>query len=266
MKKGVALLLGALILSSLLIGVVSADPLESLGNALSSAFTGLGESETLKFIIGDTAASGTLDTGSVLFSKVLFLILIFCLVWVVFEKIPLIGENDKIQWVVTAVVSILAVRFITGGFVAAILLPYTTLGVTMSVIFPFLIFSAFVYNVFATPTARRISWAVFGAVFLFIYFLRYGDLGDAKNLYPVIVIASLVMMTLDGTIMRLKNKMKAEKAMSVTQYRKYLDLLRRYEEAQDRYETAVSSGDPALIARAKADLAVIGGQLTKMKM
>jgi len=139
------------------------------------------------------------------------------------------------------------------------------MAVAMSVIVPFLIFGAFVYSALETPTARRVAWIFFGVVFLFLWFMRASDgsLGGARNLYPLAAAVSLFMMLLDGTIRRLQLKMNKEKVMSVSNYRRYLELLKEYDAATERYQTALKTGNAKIITAAQKEVSNIDKALTK---
>jgi len=248
--------LGMILVMFLVLNFVSAqaDPISAIGKQLEKVISP--SNNLLKFIVGDTAGVGGINSDAVFISKILLLILLICLISLVLDKVPMIADSDGMKWTITIAVSLLGIRFLSGDVVAAILLPYTTMAVAMSVIIPFLIFTVFIYSALDSPTARRLAWAFFGIVFFFLWFMRYSDgsLGAVKNLYTVAAIVSLIMIFLDGTIRRLQLRMRTEKTMSVSNYRRYVDLLKEYEISTERYQTALRSGDAKIAKAAKTDV------------
>jgi len=264
-KKLGVLILSLVMISVLALGFVAAiDPIESLGNQIAKLIEPA--NRALHFIVGDTA--GKIDASTIFLSKILLLILIISLVSLILDRIPILSDSSTMKWVISIVVGILGIRFLSGDIVAAILLPYNTMAIAMSIIFPFIIYGAFVYSTIYTPTGRRIAWAFFGLVFLFIWFMRASDesLGNVTSLYPLAAAVSLGMMLIDGTIARLQKRMAKEKAMSVTAYRHYLDLLKEYETAEQRYTTAVRVGNAKAIAAAKSELNKLDVALSALKV
>ena len=266
-KKFGVLVLGFVVVSILVLGfVAAADPIEVIGNQLAKIISPA--NSLLSYIVGDTAGVGGINSDSIFLSKVLLLILIVCLVSLILQKIPLIADSTAMMWIISIIVGILGIRFLSGDFVAAILLPYATLAVAMSVAIPFIIYATFVYSAIYSPTGRRIAWAFFGLVFFFIWFMRFddGSLGNVKSLYPLAALLSWAMMFMDGTISRLQKKMAKEKAMSLTTYRHYSDLLKQYDLAEERYTSAIRTGNTKLIKALKTDLTNIDAALTKLKV
>jgi len=212
MKKGVALIFITLIVSSLLIGFVSAQEtgFASAGEKVKSFMDGaLGVvGPIISPIIGDTTDS------PYFFAKILFFIIILSIIWIALSRIEMFQEYPVVLWVVSIAVSILGLKYLSDGqWLMTMLLPYETLAVTISAGLPFAIFF-FIVNVGMQgpqyKTVRKVAWIFFGIIFIGLWFTRY-DLGDATYVYPVTALACLLMIIFDGTFQRFYYKMKLDR-------------------------------------------------------
>jgi len=119
------------------------------------------------------------------FAKVLLLILLFIVISAVVKKMPLFERNKFASTIVSVVVSILSVRYIPQNeFFEGILLPYSTLGVSIIVFLPFVIYFFFVHKSDFGYFGRRAAWAIYGIVFLTLWWTRKEYTGSgADTLY-----------------------------------------------------------------------------------
>ncbi len=141
--------------------------------------------------------------GEFLFERILFFIVILCIVYVALGQIDLIEENNTIRWVVTASVALLSTRFLAESLlVKGILLPYSVLGVALSAGIPLIIYFYFVYKGFDNPFIRKLLWILFIVVFMGLWFSRYSELGDFAWIYFFTGVSALVFFLADGSIRR----------------------------------------------------------------
>ncbi|VVB78996.1 Uncharacterised protein [uncultured archaeon] len=211
MKKGVALLFISLVISSFLIGSVSAE----------TGFSSVGE-KVKTFMDGGLAAIGPIITPIIgettdspyFFAKILFFIIILSIVWLALSRVEIFYEYVVVLWTVSIAVSILAVKYMSDAqWLMTMLLPYEALGVTISAGLPFAVYFFIVNIGMQGPkykTVRSVAWIFFGVIFIGLWFTRY-DLGDATYVYPVTALACLLMIIFDGTLQRFFYKMKLDR-------------------------------------------------------
>jgi hypothetical protein len=128
--------------------------------------------------------------------KVLLLLMLFIMINFVLRKVEFTKDMGPASSVIALIVSILAVRFMPDNQIfAGILLPYNVLGVALTSILPFLIFFYFVHSTNMTGAGRRISWAIFGIIFVALYFTR-SDISPVVNYIYLGIIGMVVLAIL----------------------------------------------------------------------
>ncbi len=211
------------------------------GNAITGFATGTGEAfkpivemvsglitsvyEVLKtplsYLVGATAdVSADPDLSTNIFlAKILLLILVLALVSTTFKSsgVDLLKEGAA-HWVVSSIVAILAVRFLTPEMIQTILVPYTTFGIVITAVLPFIIYFFFVEKTWGAPKSpvfRKVAWIFFAVVFLSIWIMRYDELkgqeGIVGIIYPLTAMLAVLMCFIDGTIQKILNGWKKER-------------------------------------------------------
>jgi len=263
MKKFGVFIFG-LLMFSMVAGLVSASNVitgKAISDDIDSSIDGIIETAKplLERILGATPSSEWL------FAKFLFFVIILAVVWKVLSKIEFFTKNAWTVWVISIAVSVLSVRWLESvEMVQTILLPYTTLGVTIAAGIPFIIFFLVVTVGMkdTSPTARRLAWVAFAVVFVGLWLSRIGELGDAGYIYLVFAIASFIMIKLDGTLQRAMDQIAIEKAFAVTDQVKYVRLLKERRELQ---ETLVETVEEGLRGKIEASINHIDTELKKLR-
>ena len=137
------------------------------------------------------------------FAKILLLLLLFVIVSAVVKKVPIFEKTKGMGTLVAAVVSILSVRFISSeGFIAGILLPYGTLGIAITTLLPFFVFFYFIHNSGTGSFGRRISWVLYGIIFVSVWLTRpAGQISDASSwIYFWGIVAVAISLIFDKNI------------------------------------------------------------------
>ena len=242
-KKSVVMfalfILGILIIPSL----VSADLTEEIVGLID------GTAEVIKPV--SVYLIGNADTGDILFAKGILLLIIVAICWTVFSEIDYFKEHSTILYVLSIGVGILSIRFFTEDLVRAVLLPYTTLGIAVSALIPFILFF-FLVNIGLRgniPIVRRVAWIFFGAAFFGIWLSSSETAGSYRHIYLVTAIASFIMLKIDGTIARYFARLKVEKEMSPVEYHAYARLLKEYDELHKAMGEAKLENDKKKTAR-----------------
>jgi hypothetical protein len=177
----------------------------------------------LEFIVGDTSGGeGFLqDSAGVFFAKVLLLILLLAIVYSILSNFGgSIFEKSSIRWVVSIIVAIFGVRFLTVDFIQSILLPYSVLGVVITSAIPFILYFYFVEKQLSPSPSmiRRIAWVLFGVVFLILWSMRAQDFSESEGIvstiYPLTALIAFILAIMDGTIQHFFRTMKFQKSHS----------------------------------------------------
>ena len=182
------------------------------------------------------------NSGEFFFAKCLMLLLLFILIFFILEKSKIFGDKKGVISIVSAVVSILAMRYIPeSDLISGILLPYSVLGVALLTYLPFMIYFFFVYQSVQGNIARRIAWIIYAAVFGVLAFLRKEEISPAGTwIYVSGLILVILSLLLDGTIKKLFEEAKLNASFGHLNDSERVRLLRRFQEAKQVYD---STGD-----------------------
>jgi diacylglycerol kinase len=214
MKKGVFII--AIALAFLSISFIFAQQQRSgdIGDLIKSGIEMVVDAIApfASYLFGDISGSKDFSSGSLLFAKVLFFIILLSVIWLSLEKVDFFSDFPWAHWLISIIVSILAVRYLSDqSWMLAILFPYGTLGIAILAGLPFVIYF-FVVNVGmknSIPLMRRIAWIFFAVIFIGLWLTR--DTGQGIWLYPITALAAIVMASIDGSIQRFFRKMKLER-------------------------------------------------------
>tara|TARA_Y100000310_G_scaffold169740_1_gene169950 strand:- start:799 stop:1530 length:732 start_codon:yes stop_codon:yes gene_type:complete len=222
MKKGYVLTLLVVLLTlqlALAQNQIITDVIDSTSQALGSLFGPL-------FGIG---------SGEFLFAKIMLFFLLFAIVYVALENIDLFEDNRAVHVIVTLITAILAVRYLRPGeFINAILLPYSALGATITLLLPLIIFFYFVHKSGMQRFGRRAAWFTYGLIFIMLWGTReVSSLGTANWVYIIALIFVLANLFFDKTIHRYFNEAETDKARSYLFDRELLKLEEDYVRAID---------------------------------
>lgn len=135
-----------------------------------------GSKPILEAIIGDYS------TSEFFFAKTLVLILFFVVIRGILTKVPVFKDNTFVCVVISLVVSILAVRYISENqLTLGILLPYGVFGVVMSIMIPAgLIFFTMHFMNFG-GAGRRLIWGIVFMVYLVLWLSRSSEFNSILN-------------------------------------------------------------------------------------
>jgi len=236
---------GSLLLGIVLIGLLSVSLVSAAGewaedvNKFIDDFVNTIE-PVAKQVLGNT------PSGQYLFAKVLFFIIILAIVFTALNRSEFFSENVWVLWVLSAVVSILATRFLTTeGLINTLLLPYSTLGVAVSAGLPFVLYFLIINVGLSEPghkLIRRIAWIFFAIIFIFLYITRLADskfFGNAAWIYPLTALVAFVMVVMDGTINRFFIQLKLEKAGKQTVQELETELRRKINQANADFAAGI---------------------------
>lgn len=142
---------------------------------------------------------GTYHGGEDVVSRLFIFLVLAVVLYKPSEKI-LGDDKSNLALFLSALVSLLAVRFFSPDMIQGLLLPYGALGIVLSIFLPFLLFGAFIVTSDITPSLRKLGWWLMTGIFCFLWWTRWSNIGDMAWIYLFAALLSLVAVWFDGTL------------------------------------------------------------------
>ncbi|MFH1501203.1 MAG: hypothetical protein ABIE22_04635 [archaeon] len=207
-----------------------------------SLFDARGGSQKLVEVLQDSfgpALSVLFGSTEYIFEKFLFFLIMVVFIYAVLNKIEAFEGKPGVIWVIAFCVSILSTRFLTEfQTFYGVILPYSSLGVALTAVIPFIIYFTFVES-FESATLRKILWIFFLVAFYGLAWIRRGELGDLAWIYFLTGIVATVMLFADGTIRRAMRRMEI-KQLELDNREGYEREIRRHmDRAREDYDNRV---------------------------
>ena len=181
-------------------------------------------------------------SGEFFFSKILIFLLLYLLIFTILKKANFLGDNKGLIALISVIISLLSVRYIPDDdFFNAMLLPYGTLGISLIIFLPFLIYFFFVHTSVPGKFGRRAAWAVYALVFFVLWAFRANEIGAANSLYVAGIGMVVLAFIFDSSIHEYLGLYELGKTMSRISDTQRTDLLRRFIDARDIFN---QTGDP----------------------
>jgi len=149
-------------------------------------------------------AVGDYSTSQFFFAKVLLFILLFVVLSSIMKELPRIGDNKAVANIVSLIISILAVRFMSENqLILGVLLPYGTLGIAITTIIPFMAFFYFLHASKMGGAGRKLAWGFFIIVFFVLWNARYEQLDPLGNrIYGWGLVLMIAVLIFDKSVHR----------------------------------------------------------------
>ncbi|MBU2522906.1 MAG: hypothetical protein KKE23_01290 [Nanoarchaeota archaeon] len=154
------------------------------------------------------------DFGTGLAAKLLLFLLLAVVLYKPAEKIA--GGSSNIGMTISVVISLMAVKFLTPEIARGLFLPYEALGVVLSIFIPFILFGAFMITSDLPKVVRNIGWFMLGGLFIYLWFVRWTDIGDLAWYYLVATVMAVLGAAFDGTLHRLWYNSKIQRREGVS--------------------------------------------------
>ncbi len=151
-----------------------------------------------QFIIGDYS------TNEFFATKVMMLILLFVVIQAILKKVNLFDAGNSVAIVIAAVISIIAIRFISENqLTLGILLPYGTLGIVILTSLSLMIVFYFIHTTNLGSIGRRLIWSFFALVYIMLFIYRYNELGSlTRSIYGWSIALIIFFLIFDRGIHR----------------------------------------------------------------
>ncbi len=201
-KKSYGLIGLSLILISLILPLISAysygsiDLRHGADQVINTAIDFA--SPFFEVIIGDYSGS------EFFLAKCLLLVIFYIIISFVLKSAKLAGldQNKFALLVVSVAISILSIRYIPeNDIIRAMILPYSVMGIAISIIFPFIIFAFFLHKSDIGKIGRRFGWITYIIIFMVLWNSRSYELSPIGNqIYGWLLAAAILMLILDKQI------------------------------------------------------------------
>jgi hypothetical protein len=131
----------------------------------------------------------------------------------IISPLEIFGDNEGINWAVSAIVALIGVRFIPINALMAFTLGSQGLVGALFLIVPFVVVATLILKS-ASSVVRRILWTVYAVVMMALFAKAWGDSAVWNNffwVYVAIVAICIVLFLMDGTIQKFLNRAKYER-------------------------------------------------------
>jgi len=222
---------------------LAAGPFDFLGEMLKGILKAVVESANLLL-------SGA-GVGEVAFSKLLFAILLFAVIYGVVGKISVFKDNNVAKWIVAIIVPILSMQFMDANTVSALLLPYNAMAIAIATFIPLVIYAYFLEGI-DFSWMRKIGWVLAIVAFLGVWSSRSPEVqSQAGWIYGLAAIISIALFFFDGTIHRwiLKSRLKRGEDLEINDQLAFA--FSEYEAAAEAYRRNPTTQTEKLLDRKK---------------
>jgi hypothetical protein len=183
--------------SLMVVSVISFVSAQTVEAGVKSVTDGVGT--VVRLLFGDFLQSYQAGQD-IFYVKILLFILLYVMIQTAVRAVPKLGENRGVVVVVSFIVSVLAIKWMSDGLVQTILLPYGSLGIALATLLPFLIFFYFVHATKMNGLGRRIAWAFFALSFILVFYTRNFKAGATplpqEGLYFYYAVGILIALAL----------------------------------------------------------------------
>lgn len=149
-------------------------------------------------------------TGALLFERFLMFVLLLSMVYISLKQVSFFEDQKRILIVVSIIVPLLAVRFISFEWINTIIMQYQVLGIAVLGLLPFIIYLFFLHSASDSAVVRKIGWIFFIVIYLGLWITNESD--SYGSVYFWTMVIALVFLLFDGTIHRAFDKQKWKEA------------------------------------------------------
>ena len=216
MGKKTGVILSLLSVSIFTLNFVSANWIDELGGGFQNVYRIIDVLITnfiTPFVQLVLTSGNESISGDMLFAKLLFFLIVLGFVHFALDKAKMFEDKKGLHWIIVGVVAILATRYLgTEALIQTIILPYSVLGIAISAGLPFIIYALFIEMGFKNSNdndfsiLRKVAWVFFIVIFIGLWYARRPVIEQAGSyagyIYPVTILASILVLLFDGTIQR----------------------------------------------------------------
>ncbi len=183
------------------------------------------------FLLGPELGPGS---SELFFAKILLFFVVLAVVWSVLERMPIFNKGS-VAGLVSVLVSLLSVRFISAQWVEGILLPYNTMGIAIVTVLPLVIYTYFIYHAIGSQALQKVAWIIAAAIFIILLFIRQDELGDAVWIYGIGSVICVFAVFANNWINRELKRLKIESIYSQANEEIIRNLRRKLHEVHEDF-------------------------------
>jgi hypothetical protein len=153
-------------------------------------------SPVLEVLVGDYA------TSEFFFHKMLLLVLLIIISKNILDRTPIGENNKKASILISIIISILAVRFISqNNFFEAIFIQYGVLGIAITSILPIVIFFYFIHHTQIGTYGRKVFWILYVITMTAIWISKSAEIPKVAHwIYWLTIGAAIIFIFFDKSI------------------------------------------------------------------
>lgn len=217
------------------------DGIKEVGNPL---FSGL---------FGSTAGG-----GESLIIQILAFLLVMFVVYGILSTVGIFGaDKEWINMVVGAIIAIIGIRFLPDGFLESMAVPSSAFVAILVLGLPFILLFFIIERSGLPGPARRASWAVYTVLIIVLWIYNLGNTNipsSAKMIYPLGVLACLLVFWFDGTLHRWMRNASMARVIENKQETEKDRLLAEISDLTTTYNQKLAAGDNAGATRTRIRL------------
>lgn len=181
-------------------------------------------------------------------------VLIFLLIAIVLHKPAktIVKGNSKMGGLISSIVAVMAIRFMTVDMIKGMFLPYQTLGLVLSILIPFVLLAYFMEDF--EESFRSIGYFLMAGIFILMWWFRWTDIGDLAYYYLGASVLALLALYFDNSFRAWMNGLRIgnEKKKAI-----YVQIVKLEKELQDKMQglaDAVRLDDKEGVKALKSDI------------
>ena len=209
--------LSVLLISVLFMGlfsvIVAAQAITSTSQGMDEAIQAIKDvgNPIFKALLGSSA------TGEQWVVQILAFLLVTLVVYGLLTTIGVFGSKPWVNFMVGLLVAVLGTRFIPPDILTQLAVPSSAFVVILVLGLPLILLFYLMKDL--PRIARRTAWVIYGVLVFILWVINVWKTEipfAAKAVYPLIVIACIILFVLDGTFQRFLGKLKADKTIAST--------------------------------------------------
>ncbi|MBU2522907.1 MAG: hypothetical protein KKE23_01295 [Nanoarchaeota archaeon] len=233
-----------------IVSVLSLLPLVSAQSfpAPPIAFNGL--TDMFNVLLNNASAGSYSD----IVARLLIFVLLAVVLYAPAKKI--VSGNEKVGALISSIIAIMAIRFMTPEMVAGMFLPYQALGVVLSILIPFILFEFFMlgFGEDFPPTFRTIGYVMLAGIFTMMWWFRWTDIGDLAYYYLGATVLCLIALSLDQKFREWRMVNRIGSAKKRAAYHSIIALEKELKQAIDNFGSAAANNDKVGMDFAKQEI------------
>ena len=184
------------------------------------------------------------STESDFFKKAVLMFLVVMVIYSISSILPFVGENKWVAFFISLAIGYLSVAYLLRGEIEAVLLSYGALGITLTLIIPFIIIAVISKRAYSTGKLflSKLLWVVFLIIVVLRWFAVEGISDFAAILFPLIAVATVVMIIIEKKLWRLVSRGQNRQGLNVLQNDERLGLTSQVDSYRQEIQTLMRQG------------------------